>query len=110
MNKYGLSKSDAKQANDLVASFDVFYSIDDDKIRVDAGVRRDAKDDEFGLRVAQQVENALRQLYALYEGELNLIEQLAGVVNSTRHPSGRGKRKKSLREKNHPCDCECLGN
>lgn len=103
MGKYNLSFADAEEARDLVFSLDVFYSIDADKIRVEVGRRRDVKDKDFELRLAQQVEMAMRAMFTHYGGEMNLVEQLAGLtVPEGEHP------KRSIRGRAHSSHCDCM--
>lgn len=80
-NKYKLSKDDATRSNNIVYDAIVSYDIESDEIKTTIGIRRDVFDspkaDEFTLRVARQVENAMRTVMPSYEREMKLVEGLA---------------------------------
>lgn len=77
-NKYKLDKESAAIAKDIVLESAVVYNIKDDTMRSIVAIRKDAANsDEFMLRVAQQLEQSLREVIAPYNQEIALVERLA---------------------------------
>lgn len=78
-NKYGLSLENESATDGVVIDITVKYNIADDKVEIDVGRRIDVSDQELLLRLSQQVENAMRQVFPKYDEEIKFLEILAGL-------------------------------
>ena len=78
-NKYGLSAENEAATDGVVIDITVKYNIEDDKVEIDVGRRIDVSDQELLLRLSQQVENAMRQVFPKYDEEIKFLEILAGL-------------------------------
>jgi hypothetical protein len=76
-NKYKLDRKADAAARHIVAEVAVTYDIDSDEMRSIIAVRDDVKDEALQLRVARQLENAVRTVMPVYRQEMELVERLA---------------------------------
>lgn len=80
-NKYNLSDDNHDATDGVVISIIVSYDTQADKVAVDVGRRNDVNEDELLHRLAQQVENAMRQTSKKYDDEMRFIELISGLVS-----------------------------
>ena len=76
-NKYKLDREADIASKHIVTEVAVTYSIDDDDMRAIIAVRDDVTDAKLQLRVARQMENAIRTVMPVYREEMELVERLA---------------------------------
>lgn len=79
-NKYNLSSANESATDGIIVNVVVKYDIDADRVEIEFGRRKDAEDDSLMLRLAQQVEGALRQVIPSYDEELRFLEIAAGLI------------------------------
>lgn len=80
-NKYNLSSANESATDGIIVNVVVKYDIDADRVEIEFGRRKDAEDDSLMLRLAQQVEGALRQVIPSYDEELRFLEIAAGLIS-----------------------------
>lgn len=79
-NPYKLDAEMSAEADNIVYQINVRYNIDDDIMQTHVLERNDIESEEFKTRVAHNVESALRRYCTTYGEEMQLIEELARVV------------------------------
>ena len=76
-NKYKLDREADVASKHIVAQVSVTYDIDSDDISSIIAVRDDVTDTGFQLRVARQIESAVRVVIPVYREEMEMVERLA---------------------------------
>jgi hypothetical protein len=76
-NKYKLDRKADAASKHIVAEVAVTYDIDSDEMKSIIAVRDDVQDEALQLRVARQLENAVRTVIPVYRQEMELVERLA---------------------------------
>lgn len=76
-NKYKLDREADIASKHILAEVAITYRIDDDDMRAIIAVRDDVTDAKLQLRVARQMENAIRTVMPVYREEMELVERLA---------------------------------
>lgn len=87
-NKYKLDKKADAAAKMIVMEAVVQYDIDTDKFKSILALRRDVDNDELVLRIARQMEGAMRTVMPPYESEMALVESLASAGAGITKPEG----------------------
>lgn len=80
-NPYNLDVDAQTEADGIIMQINVKYDIDADSMQTHVLERNDVASDELRVRVAHNVESALRRFVPTYGEEMELIEQLAKVVD-----------------------------
>jgi hypothetical protein len=78
-NKYKIDKDAHLASKGVVTEMLVTYDYKGDDIKVAMGKRTDIASPELQLRIARQMENAIRQMLPPYDDEVKLIERLAKI-------------------------------
>lgn len=77
-NKYKLDRQADAASKHIVAEVAVTYDIDDDKMKAVIALRNDVtNNNDLQLRIARQVEIAVRTVIPAYKSEMELVERLA---------------------------------
>lgn len=106
-NKYDLSFENHVEADGVVFHIEVSYDIVKDDVVVAFGRRTDVVNEDLLLRLAEQVERALRQISKQYDTDVSFIEMLAGVGEETVAESAKKKAVKPESGIKRKRNCSC---